>query len=149
MVSRRDLLRMGPVLIAAASVPVPLLAGSESDLLARLSRASFEPWVNTSFEGADSRGRRSWFTLTSVEDRSTGQARANRAAWAAMSRKPAMAPPGMNCFELTFYGPPGLPQDTYTLIHPVLGTFPLLLVPGETSLYIALINRLVGQQRQA
>ncbi|HKE29224.1 MAG TPA: hypothetical protein VKB88_43030 [Bryobacteraceae bacterium] len=148
-VTRRDLLRMGPVLIAAASVPVPIWADSGTDTLARLSRSSFEPCVNSSFETVDSRGSRSWFTLTSVVDATNLQSEANRSAWAVLPKRPAVAPPNLDCFLLTFYGPPGLTQDTYTLTHTSLGTFPLLLVPGETSSYVAVINRLVGRQLQA
>jgi hypothetical protein len=50
-------------------------------------------------------------------------------------------------FSLVFQGPVALPlkQDTYTLEHSRLGTFKLLLVPGETARsgirYAALINR--------
>lgn len=50
-------------------------------------------------------------------------------------------------FSLVFRGPLDLPlqQDTYTLEHSSLGTFKLLIVPGETTRsgirYGALINR--------
>ena len=52
-----------------------------------------------------------------------------------------------DCFSLVFRGPPGRPlrQGTYTLEHSGLGTFKLLVVPGEINLlgmrYGAIINR--------
>jgi hypothetical protein len=53
-----------------------------------------------------------------------------------------------DCFSLVFRGPRGLPlrQETYTLEHSTLGTFKLLVVPGDTDRlgirYGAVINRL-------
>jgi len=51
------------------------------------------------------------------------------------------------CFSLVFQGPKSLPlqQNTYTIQHGKLGTFQLLLVPGDASgsgpHYEAVINR--------
>ena len=53
-----------------------------------------------------------------------------------------------DCFSLVFRGPRDLPlrQGTYTLEHSKLGTFKLLVVPGDTdrlgTRYGAIINRL-------
>jgi hypothetical protein len=53
-----------------------------------------------------------------------------------------------DCFSIVFRGPRGLPlrQGTYTLEHSSLGTFQLLVVPGQTDRlgirYGAIINRL-------
>jgi hypothetical protein len=59
------------------------------------------------------------------------------------------APKGGECFSLLFRGGggPALPQDTYTVDHPALGTFKLFLVPVGTDDngaqgYLATINRL-------
>ena len=50
------------------------------------------------------------------------------------------------CFTLSFHLPSDAPQATYTVIHPHLGTFDLLLVPGKNdkaeSLLHAVINRI-------
>jgi uncharacterized protein DUF6916 len=55
---------------------------------------------------------------------------------------------GGECFSLSFRGG-SFPQsqDTYTLVHPALGTFQLLLVPGGSDAsgnqqYVATVNRL-------
>jgi hypothetical protein len=50
------------------------------------------------------------------------------------------------CFTLTFQLPSNAPQATYTVSHPRLGTFSLLLVPGNNdkaeSLLHAVVNRI-------
>jgi hypothetical protein len=55
---------------------------------------------------------------------------------------------GRECFSLVFEGPRSLPlrQETYTITHSTLGTFELLIVPGDQSRssgrhYEAVINR--------
>jgi len=59
------------------------------------------------------------------------------------------APRGGECFSLLFRGGggPALPQNTYTVDHPSLGTFQLFLVPAGSDDngaqgYLATINRL-------
>src|SRR5260370_41116446 len=55
---------------------------------------------------------------------------------------------GRECFSLLFRGGSvALPQHTYKLEHPSLGTFPLFLVPGKpddngAQSFVAIINRL-------
>jgi hypothetical protein len=56
---------------------------------------------------------------------------------------------GKECFSLVFQGPRSLPlrQETYTITHGTLGTFQLLIVPGNSSNpsgrhYEAVINRI-------
>lgn len=56
---------------------------------------------------------------------------------------------GRECFSIVFEGPRSLPlrQNTYTITHSALGTFELLIVPGDQSKpsgrhYEAVINRL-------
>ena len=148
-VTRRDLLRLGPVLVAATAMPPRVSAQSAVDPLASLRRESFEPCVNSSFEAADGKGARVWLTLMAVQDQSSQVAAANRGAWASLSKRPSAAPSRMDVFTLTFYGPPNLKQDTYALNHPRLGNFSLLLVPSGAQSYVAVINRLVGPPPQA
>jgi hypothetical protein len=53
--------------------------------------------------------------------------------------------PGRECFVLQFRSSKSLPQDTYTVSQPALGTFQLLMVPGKDSkgAYLeSVINRL-------
>jgi hypothetical protein len=58
------------------------------------------------------------------------------------------SPKGGECFTLQFRGGShALPQDTYMITHPSLGTFALLLVPSGSDQngaqgYIATLNRL-------
>jgi hypothetical protein len=56
---------------------------------------------------------------------------------------------GKECFSVVFQGPRSLPlrQETYTITHGTMGTFQLLLVPGNQNdpsgrHYEAVINRL-------
>lgn len=54
---------------------------------------------------------------------------------------------GRECFSLVFQGPQSLRQETYTISHSKLGTFQLLMVPGDQSKpwgrhYEAVINRI-------
>lgn len=141
------MLRLGPTLVATAVMPKMVLADNQPNVLASLSRQTFETYVNTSFEAVADNGESTWLTLTSVDDLTSQTAEMNVAVWGALPVPPRLAPPRLDVFALNFYGPPGsLTQATYTITHATLGTFPLLLVPAGYSSYAAIINRLVGPQ---
>jgi hypothetical protein len=61
---------------------------------------------------------------------------------------------GAECFSLLFRGGNvALPQNTYKIEHPSLGTFPLFLVPGKpddngAQSFVAIINRLPFSEAQ-
>jgi hypothetical protein len=93
--------------------------------LADMTRTTFLPHVDSRFSmflGGERVGR---LKLVEVDDLSNDRVEA---------------------FSLVFRGPrvAPLPQETYTVKHPVLGTFPLLLVPvGSQGVhYEAVFNRL-------
>ncbi len=66
----------------------------------------------------------------------------------------ATAQTGGECFSLLFRGGNvALPQNTYMIEHPSLGTFPLFLVPGTpddngAQSFVAIINRLPYTEAQ-
>src|SRR5437588_10579297 len=100
---------------------------TQSDPLGNYSKASFTSYLNSVFQLQTSIGVVA-VTLTKVDD--------------------MPAPKGGECFTLQFRGGSrALPQDTYMIIHPSLGTFALLLVPTGSDQngaqgYLATLNRL-------
>lgn len=63
--------------------------------------------------------------------------------------QPSFIPAGTECFSLVFRGPmqPALPQRTYPVQHPELGSFQLFMVPvgieNEGLLYESVFNRIL------
>ncbi len=153
-ITRRKFLRAGTLVALSAAVPLKsalLVSGQKngkgggndnpgdqlttqnpSDLLASYSKSVFSSYVNsifrlyTGYSTVD-------VMLVQVDD---GEAPAKA------------APAGGECFSLVFAGGSvALPQDTYHLEHPALGSFQLFLVPGGpdkygAQSYVAIINRL-------
>ena len=118
-----------PGLLALAQEPTVALPAS--DPLSNYTQATFAQYVNSIFT---LRGPKTIeVTLTSVED--TLPAKASRAG-------------GRESFTLHFRGGgTALPQDTYVIEHPSLGTFRMFLVPTTTDEngaqgYVAVVNRL-------
>jgi hypothetical protein len=107
---------------APASRPAPFLA-----------KATFTPYINTAFVIQSRRSKAVEVKL--VEISSSGPV-------------PDRQVPGKECFALVFNGQQRLSQDVYTIQHPALGKFDLLLVPvgkarkGKGLFYEAVINRL-------
>jgi hypothetical protein len=105
----------------------PLDALQSGDNLANYTKATFKSYLNSVFELRSSKGNVG-LTLQKVEDLS--------------------APKGGEAFSLLFRGgSEELKQDTYTLVHPSLGTIQLFLVPAGTDQngaqgYLAVLNRL-------
>ncbi len=100
---------------------------TQADPLANYTEATFRSYLNSVFELHTVNGIVG-VTLLQVSD--------------------MQAPKGGECFTLLFRGGSRAHhQDTYTLVHPSLGTFQLLLVPTGTDQngaqgYLATINRL-------
>ena len=143
--SRRNMLRLGPSLLAAAATPWQALAesGAEGDQLASLSRPDFAAVVNSTFEASTAKGIRAWMTLAAVDDlKAPPPENEDQFAvrWKGV-RRPTPRTEGFTLKFSAFTDP--LPQDTYSLNHPTLGSFALLLVPSGPSAYAAIINRLV------
>ena len=140
--SRRRFLRTGLFATLFAAVPLKdVLAQSwkqsdgnpintlpvQGDSLFDYSEATFRSYLNSVFQMHTTAGIVA-VTLMSVDDMPAAK--------------------GGECFSLSFRGG-SIPQcqDTYTLIHPALGTFQLLLVPGSADAngaqgYVATINHL-------
>ena len=87
--------------------------------LGRATSDSFAPFVGSTFFVRPAVGPAVPLVLTASADR-------RQVALPANARRPPRTP-----FSLIFQGPGGAPlsQDTYVIVHPVLGTFPLFIVP--------------------
>jgi hypothetical protein len=140
--SRRKFLTTGLVTALFTAIPVKSILGLNSnsrglsevgivtpdnDSLATYSKSTFTYYLNSVFQLL-AYAETIEVTLTKIGD------------------LPAVK--GGECFSLLFRGgSPKLPQDTYTLDHPALGQFQLLLVPSRADKhgyqgYLATINRL-------
>ena len=140
--SRRKFLRTGLLATLFAAVPLKHVLGqgwkdrdgnpgetpvTQFDPLGNYSKATFTSYLNSIFQLQTFAGVVE-VTLLQVGDMA--------------------APKGGECFSLLFRGGSrSFSQDTYTLVHPALGTFRLLLVPVATDQngaqgYLATINRL-------
>lgn len=140
--SRRTFLRTGLLAALFAAVPLKHVLGqtfkerdgnpgetpvTQTDPLGNYSKAAFTSYLNSIFQLQTSFGIVA-ATLTKVDD--------------------MPAPRGGECFTLLFRGGSrALPQDTYMITHPALGTFALLLVPAGVDAngaqgYLATLNRL-------
>lgn len=146
-VSRRQVIRLGQALLASATLPVrligseqPLDSGSPGHLL---SRATFEPLVNTSFSVNMPAGEFAWLTLMSVEDTTT-RVTAGGPGFAVQSPVSANSAT-TESFALHFYSAnETLGQATYQLTHRATGRFDLFIVPSGRFRYTAIINQLPG-----
>jgi hypothetical protein len=140
-ISRRNFVSAS-VLAAAATLSVPgvfaqsfkerdgnpgEVPAAQTDPLANYSKASFASYLNSIFQIQTARGVVE-VSLARVDD--------------------MPAPKGGECFSLLFRGGSiAVKQDTYVVVHPALGTFQLLLVPGGSDQngaheYCATINRI-------
>ncbi|MDX6496829.1 MAG: hypothetical protein QOG23_89 [Blastocatellia bacterium] len=140
--SRRKFLKAGVLAALFAAVPLKDALGQswkdrdgnpgnnpepQNNQLANYTKATFISYLNSVFELHTTTGVVA-ITLLQVGD--------------------MPAPKGGECFSLLFRGGSReLQQDSYTLVHPSLGTFQLLLVPTGTDEYgaqgyLATINRL-------
>jgi hypothetical protein len=116
----------------AALAQDPLVALPASDPLSNYTQSTFAQYVNSVFTLRAAQ-RNIEVTLMKVED--SLPAKVSRAG-------------GRESFTLHFRGGGiALPQDTYIIEHPALGTFNLFLVPSGADEngaqgYVAVINRL-------
>jgi len=148
-ISRRKFLRAGTLVALAAALPIGVFGqnrkerdGNPSDQLAtpdplvNYNRAAFTSYLNSIFQ---------LYTGTSVVEVALTEVK---------DQLPAGVPAtnGRECFSLLFRGGSvALPQNTYLVKHPSLGTFLLFLVPGGpddngAQSYVATINRLAFDQ---
>ena len=140
--SRRKFLKLGALATLFAAIPFKTVLAqgwkdrdgnptntppAQADPLANYTKATFRTYLNSIFQLHTVNGIVE-VTLLQVTD--------------------MQAPKGGECFTLLFRGGARAQrQDTYTLVHPALGTFQLLLVPTGTDQngaqgYVATINRL-------
>jgi len=137
-VTRRTFLKAGTASTLFALIPKCVLAESgklrdanstsaQDGALANYSKATFESYLNSIFQLHTANDIVA-VTLVKVADMPAAK--------------------GGECFTLLFRGGKrSNPQDTYTLVHPSLGTFQLLLVPAGSDQkgvrgYLATVNRL-------
>lgn len=147
--SRRKFLKAGMLAALFATVPLKNALGrswkdqysnptdnqsGQDDPLANYTKATFKSYLNSIFQLLTFTGIVE-VTLLQVDD--------------------LPAAKGGECFSLLFRGGGrALQQDTYTLVHPALGTFQLMLVPAGSDNngaqgYLATINRLSYSDAQA
>ena len=140
--SRRKFLKLGALATLFAAVPFKTLLAqgwkdrdgnpantqpAQADPLANYTESTFRSYLNSVFELHTTKGIVA-VTLLQIDDMTASK--------------------GGECFTLLFRGGARAQrQDTYTLVHPALGTFQLLLVPTGTDQngaqgYVATINRL-------
>ena len=149
-ISRRKLFQMGQVCLAVAAAPEVFAAESSVDTgnrrLAALSREDFAPHIGSSF--AVRRGdSTTWIRLIAIEDGSASEP--DYGAVPARFR-PKAAAAKLDAFTLRFLGPgAGLTQNTYTVEHASLGSFPLFLTTSGENGYTAVFNRIVGFRPRA
>ncbi|HXI22405.1 MAG TPA: hypothetical protein VNG71_00915 [Pyrinomonadaceae bacterium] len=140
--SRRKFLKLGALATLFAAVPFKTLLAQgwkdrdgnpantppvQADSLANYTEATFRSYLNSVFALHTTQGIVG-VTLLQIDDMTASK--------------------GGECFTLLFRGGARAQrQDTYTLVHPALGTFQLLLVPtgpdqNGAQGYVATINRL-------
>ena len=140
--SRRKFLKLGALATLFAAVPFKTLLAqgwkdrdgnpantppAQADPLANYTEATFRSYLNSIFQLHTTQGIVA-VTLLQVDDMTASK--------------------GGECFTLLFRGGARAQrQDTYTLVHPSLGTFALLLVPTGSDQngaqgYVATLNRL-------
>jgi hypothetical protein len=103
-----------------------------------ISVEKFKPLIGQTFRITASTGTTYSWTLTAVkaaaaEDPASAKlpAQAPIQEWSTQVNRPLPSQPSTNTFTVSFRGSgESLPQDTYTVEHAALGTFPLFLVPG-------------------
>lgn len=147
--SRRSFLQISAS--ATVGVCLPELGSSQAALAQSSNQVSFESspqldltptnfsqQLNTTFDVTGPNVKRVRLTLVEVVDQSD---RINEGSTSKMT---------VTSFLLCFRGnrSASLTQDTYQFKHPVMGTFPMFLVPGrengQKKLFHVVINRIVG-----
>jgi hypothetical protein len=149
-ISRRKFLKVGTLVALSAAIPVSVFGQNRKDgdgnpvdqqpiqldPLAHYTRSAFSSYVNSIFQ---------IYTGYSVVEVALAEVN---------DLMPAGSTPanGRECFSLLFRGGiVALPQNTYRIDHPSLGSFKLFLVPGSpdnvgAQSYVAIINRLAYDQ---
>ena len=150
-VSRRKFLLAGQTLLAAAALPIHFFGAasnvsfgsSKAANLASATKATFQPFVNSSFAVQANSMTTAWLTLLSVEDMNAKAAAPSTSSAFTGLRSPKAAPQVTDTFTLNFQGTgETLKQGTYELEHKTLGNFQLFLVPSGPTTYSATISHL-------
>jgi hypothetical protein len=145
LVSRRQLLRCGPALLAAAAVPWKMLgaANDDGDRLLSQPKSSFVPLLRNTFTVNASSIKPTWLMLESIEE-PPAPAPSYETGMVTRPKTPSIAPPKMETFTLHFSATGyTLPQGTYELEHNSLGRIHLFLVPAGPSAYTAVVSHLL------
>ena len=145
-ISRRKFLRAGTLVALSAALPISVFGQNRKDNdgnpvdqqpiqldpLAHYTRSAFSSYVNSIFQ---------LYTGYSVVEVALVEVKDLMPA-------ASTAANGRECFSLLFRGGSvALPQNTYRIDHPSLGSFKLFLVPGSpddvgAQSYVAIINRI-------
>lgn len=141
-VSRRTFLILGQTLIGAAAFPTKFWGAihnpsNKTGNLASLGIANFRPLVNSSFAVGPGASPIAWFRLLSVEPMNAG----TKPASATGLRR--VHPVSTETFALHFQATgEKLAQGTYDFDHPVLGSFPMFVVPAGPDTFVAIISHM-------
>lgn len=147
-ITRRKFLKAGTLVALTAAIPLRVVSqqprkvsdgnpidqskDAAADPLSSYNKAAFTSYLNSIFRLYTGYSTID-VALVEVEDLMPGAATTQT---------------GAECFSLVFRGGSvALPQNTYRIEHPSLGTFPLFLVPGKpddngAQSFVAIINRL-------
>ena len=153
-ITRRKFLKAGTLVALSAAIPLKVVGqqphkvndgnpidqskDATADPLSSYNRAAFESYLNSIFRLYTGYSTID-VALVEVKDLAPGTNTAQT---------------GAECFSLLFRGGSvALPQNTYKIEHPSLGTFPLFLVPGKpddngAQSFVAIINRLPYSEAQ-
>jgi hypothetical protein len=149
-ISRRKFLKAGTLVALSAALPISVFGQNpkdrdgnpidqqptQPDPLAYYTRSAFSSYLNSIFQ---------LYTGYSVVEVALVEVKDLMPAGATTAN-------GRECFSLLFRGGSvALPQNTYQVKHPSLGSFQLFLVPGGpddngAQSYVAIINRLAYDQ---
>jgi hypothetical protein len=151
-ISRRNFLLFGQAIVATTALPAkflgasnsPKFGGSKNLNLANMTRESFLPYVNSSFEVDAGPGKSAWFTLLSVDELKPTKTGATVPM--AVPPKPARTySPQIETYALRFLlTGEQLPQGTYTLNHRDLGQFDLFVAPAASmGTYTAVVSHIL------
>ncbi len=170
-ITRRKFLKAGTLVALTAAIPLRVIGQQPrkvndgnpidqskdvaADPLSTYTVSTFSSYLNSIFRLYTGYSTID-VALVEVKDLMPGAATTQTGAecFSLLFRGGSVAQTGAECFSLLFRGGSvALPQNTYKIEHPSLGTFPLFLVPGKpddngAQSFVAIINRLPYSEAQ-
>lgn len=143
-VTRRGFLEFGKILAAACAFPLEVFGqnaprefgGGQTLDLQTVTKDTFAQWVDSTFTVRSGTSSPTFLTLVAVNDLTPPV----YTKGIPFNRKLAASQTPLVTFTLKFLGTGDtLDQGTYDLEHSTLGKFSLFVVPGEPSMYTAVV----------